>query len=130
GGLQSLADAFALATALDWMVQNHVQVVNVSLAGDNNALMALAVHRASQRGTVLVAAAGNAGPAAAPAFPGALPEVIAVTAVDQTGAVFPGANQGDYIAFAAPGVRIWAPTPDGQGRYETGTSFPPPFALR
>jgi hypothetical protein len=46
-GGQSKADAFALASALDWMVQNHVAMVNVSLAGDNNALMALAVKRAS-----------------------------------------------------------------------------------
>ena len=35
-------------------MQNRVPVVNVSLAGDNNALMALAVQRASQRGTVLI----------------------------------------------------------------------------
>ncbi|HEX4571479.1 MAG TPA: S8 family serine peptidase, partial [Dongiaceae bacterium] len=61
--------------------------------------------------------------------PGALPEVIAVTAVDQQGAVFAGANRGSYIAFAAPGVRIWVPTSDGQGRYETGTSFAVPFVL-
>ena len=53
----------------------------------------------------------------------------AVTAVDQQGAVFTQANRGSYIAFAAPGVRIWVPTPDGQGRYETGTSFAAPFAL-
>ena len=111
------------------MVQKHVRVVNVSLAGDDNALMALAVRRASARGTVLIAAAGNAGPHALPAYPGALPEVIAVTAVDQQGAVFAGANRGSYIAFAAPGVRIWVPTPDGQGRYETGTSFAARFAL-
>jgi subtilisin family serine protease len=91
--------------------------------------MALAVRRASARGTVLIAAAGNAGPNAPPAFPGALPEVIAVTAVDQQGAVFTQANRGSYIAFAAPGVRIWVPTPDGEGRYETGTSFAAPFAL-
>jgi hypothetical protein len=129
GGGQSEADAFAIAEALDWMVQKHVRVVNVSLAGDDNALMALAVRRASARGTVLIAAAGNAGPNAPPAFPGALPEVIAVTAVDQQGAIFAGANRGSYIAFAAPGVRIWVPTPDGQGRYETGTSFAAPFAL-
>ena len=111
------------------MVQKHVRVVNVSLAGDDNALMALAVRRASARGMVLIAAAGNAGPNAPPAYPGALPEVIAVTAVDQQGAVFAGANRGSYIAFAAPGVRIWVPTPDCQGRYETGTSFATPFAL-
>jgi subtilisin family serine protease len=126
---QSEANAFAIAEALDWMVQKRVRVVNVSLAGDDNALMALAVRRASARGTVLIAAAGNAGANAPPAYPGALPEVIAVTAVDQQGAVFAGANRGSYIAFAAPGVRIWVPTPDGQGRYQTGTSFAVPFAL-
>jgi subtilisin family serine protease len=128
-GGQSRASAFAIAAALDWMVQNRVAVVNISLAGDNNALMALAVHHASERGTILVAAAGNAGPDAPPAYPGALPEVIAVTAVDRDGAVFPGANRGDYIAFAAPGVSIWVPGPDGEGRYQTGTSFAAPFAL-
>ena len=78
---------------------------------------------------VLIAAAGNGGSHARPAYPGALPDVIAVTAVDQEGAVFPQANRGRYIAFAAPGVRIWVPTPDGQGRYQTGTSFAAPFAL-
>jgi len=128
-GGQTQADALAISTALDWMVRNHVALVNMSLAGDYNALLALAVHRASERGSVLVAAAGNAGPSAPPVYPGALPEVIAVTAVDQTGAVFPGANHGDYVAFAAPGVGIWAPGPDGQGRYQTGTSFAAPFAL-
>jgi subtilisin family serine protease len=128
-GGKSQASAFAIAAALDWMVQNRVAVVNVSLAGDNNALMALAVHRASERGTILVAAAGNAGPDAPPAYPGALPEVIAVTAVDRDGAVFPGANRGNYIAFVAPGVGIWVPGPDGEGRYQTGTSFAAPFAL-
>jgi hypothetical protein len=126
---QSQANAFGIAAALDWMVQNRVAVVNISLAGDNNALMALAVHRASARGTILVAAAGNGGPDAPPAYPGALPDVIAVTAVDQDDAVFPEANRGDYIAFAAPGVRIWVLGPDGQGRYQTGTSFAAPFAL-
>src|SRR6185369_5392587 len=88
-GGQSRASAFAIAAALDWMVQNRVAVVNISLAGDNNALVALAVHRASERGTIVVAAAGNAGPDAPPSYPGALPEVIAVTAVDRDGAVFP-----------------------------------------
>jgi Subtilase family len=128
-GERTEASAVAIAVALDWMVSNHVPLVNVSLAGDYNALMALAVRRAAESGTVLVAAAGNGGPAAAPAYPGALAEVIAVTAVDQDDAVLPEANRGDYIAFAAPGVRIWTPTPDELGQYQTGTSFATPFAV-
>jgi len=126
-GARSEASALAIAAALDWMVSNHIPVVNVSLSGDANALMALAVRRAGESGTVLVAAAGNGGPAAPPAFPAALAEVIAVTAVDQDDAVLPEANRGDYIAFAAPGVRIWTPTPDAIGQYQSGTSFATPF---
>jgi subtilisin family serine protease len=76
---------------------------------------------------VLVAAAGNAGPQAPPAYPAALPSVIAVTAVDKDEAIMPQANRGDYIAFAAPGVRIWTPGGDGLGVYRTGTSFAAPF---
>ena len=33
--------AFAIAAALDWMAKNRVAAVNISLAGDNNALVAL-----------------------------------------------------------------------------------------
>ena len=127
-GARSEASAFGIAAALDWMVTQHVPVVNVSLSGDNNALMALAVSRASERGTVLVAAAGNAGPGAPPAYPAALASVIAVTAVDQDDAILPEANRGDYVAFAAPGVRIWTPDAQGVGEYRTGTSFAAPFA--
>jgi hypothetical protein len=127
-GAESEASALAIAAALDWMVENRVAVLNISLSGEANELMALAVRRAAQRGSVLLAAAGNGGPSGPPGFPAALPEVIAVTAVDRSGAVFEGANRGDYIAFAAPGVRIRAPGPDGLGRYQTGTSFAVPFA--
>jgi subtilisin family serine protease len=121
------ASAASLAAALDWMVANHVSVVNVSVSGQANALLALAVRRASVRGTVLVAAAGNGGPLAPPAYPAAYPQVIAVTAVDHEGKVFEGANRGDYIAFAAPGVRIWIPGRNALGQFETGTSFAAPY---
>ena len=43
---------------------------------------------AHRKGIVLVAAVGNAGPLAAPLYPGADPNVIGVTAVDRKDAVF------------------------------------------
>jgi subtilisin family serine protease len=127
-GERSQASAVGIAAALDWMVANRVPVVNVSLSGEANDLLALAVERAAERGTLLVAAAGNGGPGAPPAYPGAYGQVIAVTAVDKSGAVFAGANRGDYVAFAAPGVRIWTPGRSPFGEYQTGTSFAAPFA--
>jgi subtilisin family serine protease len=45
-----------------------------------------------------------------------------VTATNADDALFPGANRGNYIAVAAPGVEIYAPAPDGTYQLTTGTS--------
>lgn len=126
-GDRPVASAVAIAEALDWLVAEHVPVVNISLSGEANLLMEAAVRRTAEHGTIMVAAAGNFGPSAPPSFPGAYPGVLAVTAVDQDMSVFSGANQGNYITFAAPGVRIWVPGGGDFGQYLTGTSFAAPF---
>ena len=71
---------------------------------------------------MLIAAAGNAGPRSPPLFPGADPNVIAVTATDVDDKLFEGANRGRYVAVAAPGVDILVPAPDGAYQLTTGTS--------
>jgi subtilisin family serine protease len=76
-----------------------------------------------QRGAVLVAAAGNAGPQSKPLYPAAFPEVIAVTATDIDDRLFKMANRGTHIAVAAPGVDVLAAAPDGGYQMTTGTSF-------
>src|SRR6516225_9759068 len=65
-GDRSVASAVSLAAAIDWMVDSRVAIVNVSLSGEANLLVALAARRAAERGTVLVAAAGNGGAQAGP----------------------------------------------------------------
>jgi hypothetical protein len=122
----TVADAVAFAAALDWLVRERTAVVNLSLAGHDNRLVAAAVQRAAARGTILVAAAGNDGPSAPPAYPAAYPEVLAVAAVDSRGNPDPAGNRGDYIAFAAPGVQVWTPSAEG-GQFNTGSSFAAPF---
>lgn len=120
------ASVVGVAAALDWLVEAKVPVINLSLSGEDNLLMRIAVTRAAQRGAILVAAAGNDGPAGGPAYPGAYDEVLAVTAVDHLSQPYERANRGDYIDFAAPGVRVWAPAAGG-GTYHTGSSFAAPF---
>src|SRR5262249_16494284 len=63
--------ALDIARALDWLAQKRVVVVNASLAGPPNGLLAAAVRSFIATGRVLVAAAGNNGPAAGPAYPAA-----------------------------------------------------------
>jgi hypothetical protein len=121
-----VAGAAQIVQALDWMAEEGVRVVNMSLAGPENKLLRLAVESAADRGIVMVAAAGNLGPGAAPQFPAAFPDVIAVTAVDADMAIYRGAVRGAHIDIAAPGVDIFVPIPNG-GRYVTGTSMASAF---
>jgi hypothetical protein len=116
----------SMMKALDWQVTKNVQVVNISLAGSENKVLSLLMERASAKGMVIVAAAGNGGASAKPAYPAAHPKVLAVTAIDQQLAAYGHANQGDYIDFAAPGVGLWTAM-NGGGALQSGTSFAAPF---
>jgi subtilisin family serine protease len=107
---------------LDWLLAADVRVINLSLGGAPNRLLADAIETLIARVTVVVAAAGNAGPGAPPAYPAGYPGVIAVTANDAAGRVYERANQGGHIALSAPGVDVWVPD-GGGGRYVSGTSF-------
>ena len=71
---------------------------------------------------MLIAAAGNAGPKSPPLFPGADPNVLAVTATDTDDNLFVQANRGRHIGVAAPGVDILVPAPGAGYQFTTGTS--------
>lgn len=123
---EPFTSADALARALEWLVSQRVPVVNMSLAGPRNAILDRLVMQSVARGTLIVAAAGNGGPAAPPAYPAALSPVVAVTAVDQRDRVYRYANQGRYITVAARGVdEPAADSAGGISRY-SGTSFATP----
>lgn len=113
----------AILTAFDWAAGQKVRIVNMSFAGPANDLMRQSCAAALDRGIVLVAAAGNNGPGAKPAYPGAYAGVIAVTATNDKDALMPQANRGDYVFVAAPGVDVIAPAPGGGADFVTGTSF-------
>lgn len=123
----SAGSAFAVVRAIDWLAGQGVPVINLSLAGPANRSVESAVRRAAAAGHVLVAAAGNEGPAAPPAFPAAYPGVVAVTAVDQSGQPYRYANRGAYISFAALGVDVPALDAAGRPRLLSGTSFAAPL---
>lgn len=121
------SSAEAIARAVNWMVERKVPVINISIAGPRNALVDKVIAAAAARGHVIVAAAGNEGPAAPPAYPAASPGALAVTAVDRAGRVYMKANRGPHIEIAALGVGIGAEAPDGTLKPHSGTSFAAPF---
>jgi subtilisin family serine protease len=122
----ALASADAMVRALDWTVAHGASVVNISLAGPPNELLAAAIQEAQKRGVVVVAAVGNDGPAAPPRYPAAYEGVIGVTAVDRAGSIYRRAGRGGHVDLAAYGVEVVAADPAKKYAPVTGTSFAAP----
>ena len=96
----------------------------MSFAGPTDRNVASVLADISKTGAVtFIAAAGNEGPLAAPAFPGNDPHVIAVSGTDPEDNLFMASNRGKHIAVAAPGVGIYMPAPGGTYQMKDGTSF-------
>ena len=112
--------------AIDWMGTSGVQLVNISLAGPYNVILDRVVQRATNQGMILVAAVGNDGPNAAPRYPAAYRDVIAVTAIDQSRNIYAQAVHGDHVDFSAPGVDIFVNN-GSSSQYLSGTSVATPF---
>ena len=113
---------FNILKGIDWAVSQGARVINMSFAGPKDPSLERALKLAHDKGIVLIAAAGNAGPKSPPLYPGADPNVIAVTATDVDDKLFTGANRGNYISVAAPGVDILVPAPENAYQLTTGTS--------
>lgn len=115
-----------LLMSIDWLLSQEVSVINMSLAGPANNLLRQAVQLATEQNVAVVAAVGNPGPHAPAQYPAAYPSVIAVTAVDQSGQVYPWAIQGEHLDFAAPGVAVPTLAANAGISLRSGTSMAAP----
>jgi filamentous hemagglutinin family protein len=113
----------SILKGIEWAMSHGANIINMSFVGPRDPSLERAFKAAHDKGIVLIAAAGNAGPKSPPLYPGADPNVIAVTATDVRDRIFIGANQGPQLSVAAPGVEILAPAPEGGYKTSTGTSI-------
>jgi subtilisin family serine protease len=128
GGNRAAGSATAIVKALGWLASHRPQVINISLVGPPNKVVARAIEAVQSRGIAVVAAVGNDGPAAPPQYPASYPGVVAVTAVDAHGHALPEAGKPTHLDFAAPGADMAAALP-GRGYAKVrGTSFAAPLA--
>jgi subtilase family protein/fervidolysin-like protein len=115
---------YSINKGIVWAMSHGARVINMSFTtGARDPSIEQKLAQAHQRGIVLIAAAGNAGPKSEPLYPAAYPNVIAVTATDADDKLFAGANRGKHIAVAAPGVDLLLPAPGKAYQVKTGTSF-------
>jgi hypothetical protein len=122
-GDSAAADVTALVLAFDRLVTARIDLVNLSLAGPDHPALRRAIQMSLKAGMVIVAAVGNEGPAAPPAFPAAYDGVVGVAAVDSAGRPYLYSGRGPHVDIAALGIEQ---SPLGSGRELAGTSYATP----
>ncbi len=115
--------------AIKWAVDQGATIINMSL-GVRHTGGGLphndVIGYARRKGVTVIAAAGNDGQEQL-YYPGALPHVLAVGAVDERGDVAPFSTYGRQVSFVAPGTNIYSTYLDNEYAYSTGTSHATPF---
>lgn len=117
GGSNSPAscDSYSLAQALDFAVTSAADVINLSLAGPQDALLARLLAVAEARAICVVVAAPPTNDSAH-GFPASVPSVIVVSMSDA------GARIG-ATAVRAPGTDVLTTFPGGRYDYASGSSL-------
>ncbi len=124
-----IAKATAILRGLNWMALRKVSLINLSLEGEESAVLNTGLFAVANKGIFLFAAAGNGGRDAFPPYPAASQYVLGITAVDPEMVLYKNATIGDHVSFSAPGVDIWLAKVGGGGSYRSGTSFATPFVV-
>ncbi|MEQ9563897.1 MAG: S8 family serine peptidase [Woeseiaceae bacterium] len=120
------ASTESLVAALDWLVTQDVDVINMSLTGPANALLERALEGLAADGPPVIAAVGNNGPSGPPLYPAAYDGVVGVTATDRDKKIFRYANRGPHVDFAAFGVNVKVADAGAGWLIESGTSMASP----
>jgi hypothetical protein len=111
-----------IIAGIEWAINKGARIINMSFAGPYDPMIQLAMRNAAAKGVILIAASGNMGAKSPPLYPAADPNVIAVTATDESDTLFTQAVRGPHLAVAAPGVDVMVPAPAETYQLTTGTS--------
>ena len=113
-------DESNLILALQWAIDNHMNVVNMSLGTHTNVpAMQTAVENAAAAGIILVAASGNTVTiqdliyGCPVAYPAAYPQVLSTTFTNTNNALTGFSCTGPEVDFASPGDNIISTVPIG-----------------
>lgn len=124
---EDVGSAQWVANAIRFAVEMDAHIINMSLgSSDYSKNIHDAIKYAISKDVLVVAAAGNSG-AEGVSYPGKLPEVLTVAAVDQTIGHPSWSSEGKEVDICAPGVRIFSTLPGAEYGAWSGTSQATPL---
>ena len=106
----------SIAQGINWGINEKVDLISMSLGGSmSTPAERNAIKKAIAAGVTVVAASGNNGSNRV-SYPAALPDVIAVGAIDPDLKKADFSQYGPELAVVAPGVSVISSVPQGSGR--------------
>ncbi|MDR6325150.1 S8 family serine peptidase [Actinoplanes couchii] len=108
--------------SIEWAAQAGADVINVSANAGRSRTLDTAITAAINADAVIVAAAGNTSDDPRIAFPAALPDVLAVGAVDRDGKVSKISVHDPKVGICAPGADLVTTAPGNEYAKSSGTS--------
>lgn len=107
---------------IQWAAVNKMNVINMSLGGDEGTpALAAVMEAADKAGVTIVCAAGNnSGPVG---YPAKYPQAIAISASSSADKIASFSSRGPEIAFIAPGVSVYSTYKGGGYKSLSGTSM-------
>ena len=119
GSSRGKCSSVALARAIDWAIINQMDIVNMSVRGQDDQLVTRLISKAFEKGIVVVAATDLVNGQLD--FPAKLDQVIAVS--DQESNSLVGLAAHSQRIFIAPGEEILTTLPNDTYDFVTGASF-------
>lgn len=118
----AVCDSYTLAQAVDAALLDAARVLNLSLAGPEDAVVRRLLEEATRRGTLVVAAVDESG---RDPFPASMPEVLAVASREWSGRDASGLVPHPLAerALRAPGLDVLSTGPAGSYDFFHGSSF-------
>jgi hypothetical protein len=122
-----VSDLFTIAQGIVAAVDAGARLINISLGGySTGSVLDAAIGYATQRGALIIAAAGN-DQAAQLAWPAADPRVVSVGAIDRAEQQVSFSNSGAQLSLTAPGYGVQTAWLDGRRVTIDGTSASAPL---
>ncbi len=117
-----------IAQAIYDATEAGAHIISMSLGGGGTETFHESIQHAWSEGVTIVAAAGNSGSDGSVLYPAAYPEVIAVSALDESGGLASYSSYGPEVEISAPGSNVLSTIDDSDSAYRTmsGTSMATP----
>lgn len=119
-----------VASGVKYAANHDADVINISLGGEHDRALELAIEYAIDQGTITAIAAGNENTDASKYCPSdmTVPGAVVVASGDSSHKKAKHSNYGKTIDLMAPGVNIRAAIPGGKYKTMGGTSMATPHA--